>query len=125
MRCYHCGGERGTADIDGYCARCRYQPTFATTLLERLEPPPVADPQAELAEAVALLRQSVSLNNYCPLCGLPIHYEPHHPDCRLAAFLARHGEATPPNPDPVCADCGRDLPADGYCECAKQEATPS
>jgi hypothetical protein len=22
------------------------------------------------------------------------------------------------NPDPVCADCGRDLPADGYCGCA-------
>lgn len=25
------------------------------------------------------------------------------------------------NPDPVCADCGRDLPADGYCECNKDK----
>ena len=26
------------------------------------------------------------------------------------------------NPDPVCADCGRDLPANGYCSC--REDTP-
>jgi predicted amidophosphoribosyltransferase len=24
------------------------------------------------------------------------------------------------NPDPVCADCGADLPADGYCEQCRQ-----
>ena len=33
-------------------------------------------------------------------------------------ILARYEAAVPM---PVCADCGRDLPADGYCTCANQE----
>jgi len=47
--------------------------------------------QADLAEAVALLRMATKKAKYCPIC----HDQRCRPDCRLAAFLARHGEATP------------------------------
>ena len=41
-------------------------------------------------------------------------------DCRpdwLACPEHSDGSAEQRNPDPVCADCGRDLPGDGYCGC--------
>jgi len=116
-RCVHCGA--GNDAHHSYTCPTNMHPDKRVDL--------VADPQADLAEAVALLRMCDNKARYCPLCdnALSNAVNLHAADCRLAAFLARHKEGAPPNPDPVCADCGRDLPADGYCECAKQEATPS
>jgi len=53
-----------------------------------------------------------------PASGLPNGRENAQP-----SPAARRGDATARNadsrnPEPVCADCGRDLPADGYCQCA-------
>ena len=44
----------------------------------------------DLAEAVALLREVLDIEERCPLCAW--HQVPtHEPDrCKLAAFLARH-----------------------------------
>lgn len=47
--------------------------------------------QGDLAEAVALLRMATKKAKYCPIC----HDQRCRPDCRLAAFLERHKEATP------------------------------
>ena len=50
--------------------------------------------------------------------------QPRTPWALSAAAVARDWNKRPNapgdvgNPDPVCADCGRDLPPDGYCVCA-------
>jgi len=67
-------------------------------------------------------------------CGTCLLHSGRDACCELNGATRRRGDAacaqwangkTQPaqslhaNPDPVCADCGRDLPADGYCVCAK------
>jgi hypothetical protein len=60
----------------------------------------------------ALLRDIGELRGRNLACWCPLD-APCHAD-----VLLRLANAVGANPEPVCADCGRDLPADGYCQCA-------
>lgn len=45
--------------------------------------------------------------------------------CGCTAFEKRDAQAVEEpreNPDPICADCQRDLPPDGYCPCHEETA---
>jgi hypothetical protein len=60
-------------------------------------------------------------------CATCLHLSRRDACCELTGDTRRGGDPACPehtdgsterrNPDPVCADCGRDLTADGYCGC--------
>jgi len=56
-----------------------------------------------------------------------VHMAEHGADRKAAGQIgaARHARAEAAredrNPEPVCADCGNDLPPDGYCPCQAEK----